>query len=209
MKKRVIIITLFAMCFAIFAGLPAFAAKNTVTFSMETEIPALDPQKSNAAPSFTVISHIFETLVRRFEGKTMPGAAEKWETSKDGKTITFYMRDSKWSDGKPVTANDFEFTIKRLLDPKTASEYAFAAYYIEGAEEFNKGTLKDASKVGVKAKDAKTLVITLKQPTPYFVNFLGHGCFAPSRQDIVEKYGESYATDASKVVYNGPFLLKE
>jgi ABC-type oligopeptide transport system substrate-binding subunit len=115
---------------------------------METEIPVLDPQKSNAAPSFTVISHVFENLIRRVEGRTIPGAAEKWETSEDGRTITFHLRDSKWSDGQPVTAADFEYSITRLLDPDTAAEYAFAAYYIVGSEEFNLGKA-DASAVGV------------------------------------------------------------
>lgn len=207
--KKSLIVAMFVFGIVLLACVSAVAASETLTFSMETEIPALDPQKSNASPSFTVISHIFENLVRRFEGRTIPGVASKWETSEDGRTITFHLRDSKWSDGKPVTAYDFEYTIKRLIDPKTAAEYAFAAYYIKGAEDFNKGKTKDASSVGVKAIDDKTLVVTLKEPTPYFVGFLAHGVFAPSRRDVVEKYGEAYATGADKVVYNGPFVLKE
>jgi oligopeptide transport system substrate-binding protein len=206
MKKR--IFTVIMLLCAVLAAVPAMAAQKTLTFSMETEIPVLDPQKSNAAPSFTVISHVFENLVRTSNGKTIPGAAESWETSEDGRTITFHLRDSEWSDGKPVTAADFEYTLKRMLDPSTAAEYAFAAYYIKGAEEYNLGK-GDASSVGVKAVDDRTLVIELKEPTPYFAGFLGHGSFAPSRRDLVEKYGEAYATDADKAVYNGPFILKE
>jgi oligopeptide transport system substrate-binding protein len=206
MNKK--ISTVILLLCAILAAAPAMAAKRVLTFSMETEIPVLDPQKSNSAPSFTVVSHVFENLVRSVNGKTIPGAAESWETSEDGRTITFHLRDSKWSDGKPVTAGDFEYTMKRLLDPDTAAEYAFAAYYITGAEEYNLGRA-DASAVGVKAVDDKTLVITLKEPTPYFVGYLQHGSFAPSRRDLVEKYGATYATDADKAVYNGPFILKE
>jgi oligopeptide transport system substrate-binding protein len=185
------------------------AAKKSLVFSMETEIPVLDPQKSNAAPSFTVISHVFENLVRTSNGVTIPGAAEKWDVSEDGRTVTFNLRDFKWSDGKPVTAGDYAYAIQRLLDPATAAEYAFAAYYIVGAEEYNTGKAADFSGVGVKAADDRTLVITLKEPTPYFVGFLGHGVFAPTRRDIVEKFGDAYATEADKAVYNGPFVLKE
>ncbi|MFA7620333.1 MAG: peptide ABC transporter substrate-binding protein [Aminobacteriaceae bacterium] len=207
--RKSLVVTLFVLCFSFVSCLPVCAAQNTLTFSMETEIPSLDPQKSNSAPSFTVISHVFENLIRRVDGKTVPGAAERWDISEDGRTITFHLRDSQWSDGKPVTAHDFEYTIKRMLDPATAMEYAFAAYYIVGAEEYNLGKTKDANEVGVKATDDKTLVITLKEPTPYFISFLGHGSFAPTRKDLVEKYGESYATDASNAAYNGPFILKE
>ena len=204
-----LLLAFIAICLAMLICAPAFAASKTLTFSYETEIPALDPQKSNSAPSFTVISHVFENLVRLKEGKVIPGAAQKWETSQDGRTITFHLRDFKWSDGKPVTAHDYEYTIKRMLDPATASEYAFAAYYIAGAEAFNLGKTKDASTVGVKAKDDKTLVITLKEPTPYFIGYLGHGSFAPARKDLVEKYGPAYATEANRAAYNGPFILSE
>jgi ABC-type oligopeptide transport system, periplasmic component len=178
-------------------------------FSMDSEIPALDPQKANAAPSFTVGNGLFEALIRTVDGKVTPGMAKEWTTSKDGRTLTFKLRDAKWSDGKAVTAQDFEYGIKRLLDPKTASEYAFAAYYIVGAEDYNLGKAPDASKVGVKAIDAKTLVINLNDPTPYFIAYLGALCFMPARQDVVEKFGDRYATSADTAVYNGPFILKE
>ena len=189
---------------------PLLAGKNnTLVFSMEAEIPALDPQKSNAAPSFTVGNALFEGLVRNVDGKVTPGAANKWEISPDGKTLTFHLRDSKWSDGKPVTAQDFENGIKRLLDPKTAAEYAFAAYYITGAEAYNLGKNPSADSVGVKAVDAKTLTVKLNNATPYFLGYLAFYCFAPARKDIIEKYGATYATSADKAVYNGPFILKE
>ena len=195
---------------AMLAASPLMAGKNnTLVFSMEAEIPALDPQKANAAPSFTVGNGLFECLVRTVDGKVTPGAAKSWDVSKDGKTLTFHLRDAKWSDGKAVTAQDFEYAIKRLLDPKTAAEYAFAAYYISGAEQYNLGKNASADSVGVKAVDAKTLTVKLNNPTPYFLGYLGAYCFAPARKDIVEKFGNSYATAADKAVYNGPFILKE
>ena len=192
------------------AATPIFAgANNTLVFSMNSEIPALDPQKSNAAPSFTVGNALFEGLVRTVNGVVTPGMADKWTVSADGKTLTFHLRDAKWSDGQPVTAFDFEYAIKRLLDPKTAAEYAFAAYYIKGAQDYNLGKTSDASGVGVKAVNAKTFVITLNNPAPYFLGYLGAYCFSPARKDVVEKYGDSYATSPSTAVYNGPFILKE
>lgn len=195
---------------ALLAATPLTAGKNnTLVFSMEAEVPALDPQKSNSAPSFTVGNALFECLVRVVDGKVAPGAAKSWDISKDGKTLTFHLRDSKWSDGKPVTAQDFETGIKRLLDPKTAAEYAFAAYYITGAEAYNLGKNPSADSVGVKATDAKTLTVKLNNATPYFLGYLGFYCFAPVRKDILEKYGSTYATAADKAVYNGPFVLKE
>ena len=209
MRKQAI--GLGALCCALaLAASPLLAApKNTLVFSMDSEIPALDPQKANAAPSFTVGNGLFEALVRTVDGKVTPGMAKEWTTSKDGKTLTFKLRDALWSDGKPVTAQDFEYGIKRLLDPKTASEYAFAAYYITGAEDYNLGKKADADAVGVRATDAKTLVVSLNDPTPYFLSYLGALCFMPARRDIVEKYGERYATSADSAVYNGPFVLKE
>jgi oligopeptide transport system substrate-binding protein len=210
MKRKQSIILGALCCMAVLAAGSLFAGpKNTLVFSMDSEIPALDPQKANAAPCFTVGNGLFEGLIRTVDGKVTPGMAKEWSTSKDGKTLTFKLRDAKWSDGKPVTAQDFEYGVKRLLDPKTASEYAFAAYYITGAESFNLGKAPTADGVGIKAADAKTVVITLNNPTPYFIAYLGAYCFAPARKDIIEKYGDAYATSADKAVYNGPFVLKE
>jgi oligopeptide transport system substrate-binding protein len=192
------------------AALSAYAGPKTkLVFSQVAEITALDPQKANDMPSFVVGNHLFENLIRIVDGKATPGIAEKWSYSADGKTLTFKLRDAVWSDGKPVMAGDFEYSIKRLLDPKTAAEYAFAAYYIVGAQDYNLGKTTDASTVGVKALDAKTLEIKLANPAPYFLTYLGSYCFAPARKDIVDKYGDSYATAADKAVYDGPFVLKE
>lgn len=212
MQPRQALVSGLLVCFmAMLAAVPnsASAAGKTLRFSVETEIPALDPQKSNAVPAFTVGNAVFEGLIRTTDGKVVPGMAEKWTISPDGRTLTFQLRDAKWSDGKPVTAQDFEYAIKRLLNPKIAAEYAFAAYYIKGAQDYNLGKTPNADGVGVKAKDAKTLVITLNEPTPYFLSYLGANCFSPARQEIVEKYGDSYATSADKAIYNGPFILKE
>jgi len=186
------------------------AAKSQVlTFSQVSEIPSLDPQIQNSMQSAEVTNAIFEGLVRMNDGKVQPGMAETWDVSDDGKTYTFHLRDAKWSDGQPVTAYDFEYGIRRLLDPKTGSPYAFAGYSILNGLEYNTGKITDVSELGVKALDEKTLEIKLPNPEAYFLGYLSLACFMPSREDIVEKYGNNFALEAANNVYNGPFILKE
>lgn len=186
------------------------AAGKTLKFRVKTDVPTLDPQLDNSMPSMEIGNEIIEGLTRLSNGKVQPGMAQKWEISKDGKTYTFHLRDAKWSDGKPVTAQDFEYGIKRVLDPKTASPYAFAAYYIVNGEAYNNKKITDPNQVGIKALNAKTLQIKLKAPTAYFLGYLGSAqCFCPTRADLVKKYGAAFGTGADKNVYNGPFILKE
>lgn len=173
------------------------------------EPPNLDPQIGTDTVSIEIDNALLEGLVRVHDGKVQPGMAEKWEISEDGLTYTFHLRDAQWSDGKPVRAQDFEYSIIRLLNPATASEYAFQGYYIVNGEEFNTGKITDATQVGVKALDDKTLEIKLKSPTKYFLSLLSFLSFLPSRQDLVETHKEAYASSADKAVYNGPFVLTD
>lgn len=191
------------------AAVPAPAEKS-INILMESEPPNIDPQIGTDLYSFFVAGHVLEGLVRVYDGKVIPGIAEKWEISPDGLTYTFHLRDSKWSDGVPVTAKDFEYSILRLLDPNTAAEYAeVMGFYIKNAEKFYNGEITDKSQVGVKAVDDKTLEITLESPTGYFLRLLGFVCFLPSREDMVTKFGQAYSSEPDKMVYNGPYLVKE
>jgi len=183
-------------------------SQKILRYSITSDTPTLDPQHANSVVTTTIGAHIFEGLVRVHDGKILPGMAEKWEMSQDGKTYTFHLRDAQWSDGKPVTAQDFEYGIKRLLDPITASGYAFLGYIIENAAEVNKGEL-EVNELGVKAIDEKTLEITLENPTDYFLGSLHMMQFYATRQDLVEKYGQDFSGNAEQNVYNGPFILKE
>ncbi|MCR4431750.1 MAG: ABC transporter substrate-binding protein [Tepidanaerobacteraceae bacterium] len=186
------------------------ASKSQVlTFAQTAEIPSLDPQLMNSMQSAEVANAIFEGLVRLHDGKVQPGMAEKWDISSDGKTYTFHLRDAKWSDGQPVTAYNFEYGIRRLLNPKTSSPYAFAGYCILNGYEYNSGKITDVNQLGVKAIDEKTLEIKLTNPAAYFLGYLSLACFMPTREDIVEKYGNNFALEAENNVYNGPFILKE
>jgi oligopeptide transport system substrate-binding protein len=182
--------------------------QDTLTFTVAS-VPSIDPQMSNSIPSMNVIKGFSEGLIRNFQGEVKPGMAEKWDVSEDGMTYTFHLRDAKWSDGSSVTAQDFEYAIIRLLDPKNAASYSFAAYIIQNAAEFNSGKIIDPAQVGVKAIDEKTLEIKLINPTSYFVSTLDLPCFYPVKKDYVEKLGADFATAADKMLSNGPFILKD
>ncbi|MGB7606206.1 MAG: peptide ABC transporter substrate-binding protein, partial [Lutisporaceae bacterium] len=173
------------------------------------EPPNLDPQLGTDQVSIEIDNAILEGLIRVHAGEVLPGMAETWEISEDGLTYTFHLRDAQWSDGKKVTAQDFEYSYLRLLAPATASEYAFQGYYIVNGQEYNTEKITDPTQVGVKALDEKTLEIKLHSPTKYFLALTGFLSFMPSRKDLVEQYKEAYAADADKAVYNGPFTLTE
>jgi oligopeptide transport system substrate-binding protein len=174
------------------------------------EPPNLDSAKSTDAISFTILANVEEGLYRLDkDGKPVLGmAAAEPQVSPDKKTYTFKLRDAKWSDGKPVTAHDFEYAWKRALDPKTASEYAYILYPVLNAEKYNTGGGK-ADDVGVKALDDKTLEVKLERPIPFLNYLLAFPTYLPQRKDIVEKYGEKYALEASNMVFNGPYVLSE
>ncbi|MBD1370883.1 peptide ABC transporter substrate-binding protein [Hazenella sp. IB182357] len=194
-----------------FGGGDSGDAKGNVINLIETaEPPNLDSARSTDSASFTILNNVNEGLYRLDQDSkpTLGMAAEEPTKSDDNKTYTFKLRDANWSDGKPVTAKDFEYAWKRAMNPDTASEYAFIMNAIDKAEEYNAGKAK-AKEVGVKAIDDKTLEIRLKQDVPYLKDLLTFGTFLPQRQDIVEKHGEKYALDPDKMVFNGPFVLSE
>jgi oligopeptide transport system substrate-binding protein len=188
----------------------AGTAEQALTLTTTAEPPNLDSAKSTDAASFTILNNVMEGLYRvGINDQLEPGMADgEPQVSADKKTYTIKLKDAKWSDGKPVTAHDFEYAWKRALDPKTASEYAYILYPVLNAEEYNTGKAK-AEDVGVKALDDKTLEVKLKAPIPYFKDLLAFPTYLPQRKDIVEKFGDKYALEASNLVYNGPFVLSE
>jgi len=142
--------------------------------------------------------------------QVQPDIAERWEANEDASVWTFYLRkDSKWSNGDPVTAHDYEWSWKRQLDPATAAPYAGFLYDLKNAEPFNLGqgnfTRDD---IGVKAVDDYTLVCTLEGPRGYFPVLASYIAAAPSHRPSVEKYGDKW-TEAGNCVSNGPFKLVE
>lgn len=185
------------------------ALPDTFVWALYTEPKAFDPGLSEDAYGTFVLNQLFEGLANYHPEtlKPIPGVATHWEVSPDGITYTFYLRsDAKWSNGDPVTAHDFEYAWKRALDPKTASRYAWIMFFIKNSEEFNSGTLTDPNSVGVKAINDTTLVVTLKNPTPFFPEVVCFTTFYPVHQKTVETYGENW-TRAENMVSNGAYKL--
>jgi len=187
------------------------ASNNEFRMNLATEPPTLDPAQATDQVSFTVINAIYEGLTIVDEnGDVQPGVAEKWDISPDGKTYTFTIRsDAKWKNGDAVTANDFEFSWKRALNPELVpepSQYAYQMYYIEGAEAYNTGK-GSADDVAVKATDEHTLVVTLINPIPYFESLLSTAIYFPVHSTVTEN--EAFAAAADTMITNGPFTMTE
>jgi oligopeptide transport system substrate-binding protein len=178
--------------------------------NLGTEPPTLDWSLATDNASIRVIENLMEGLTEYDEAlKPKPAIAERWEILDGGRRYIFHLRkDVLWSDGKPVTAGDFEFAWKRLLDPKTGAEYAYFLYDLENAEEFNAGRLKEPSRVGVRANDPLTLEVRLKKPIVYFPSITTFTATFPLRQDLIEKFGDRW-TEPEHLVTCGPFRLVE
>ena len=185
----------------------AFAADKVLIMAVpgNAALDNLDPRVLLTTSHQAVQMGIFDSLVRSKGADIVPAAAEKWEISADGKTYTFHLRDAKWSDGKPVTGQDFVDAFTRMFLTSGASSIYDAIQ--NGAEV--RGKKADPSTLGVKAPDDKTVVITLTSPTPYFLGLLTSAYSAPSRADLIAKEGDKYGTTADSMAYNGPFILTE
>ncbi|MFC7063848.1 peptide ABC transporter substrate-binding protein [Halobacillus seohaensis] len=186
-------------------------SEDTTTLKLNngTEPTSLDPPIGFDAASWNVLNNLMEGMTRLGQDDQPEEAtAENIEVSEDGTEYTFTIRDdAKWSNGDDVTAGDFEFAWKRLLNPETASSAAFLGYFIEGGEEFNSGEGSEDD-VMVEAVNDKELHVTLTAPTNYFLNIISNPAFFPINQDVAEENEEWYA-EADSFVGNGPFSLAE
>jgi dipeptide transport system substrate-binding protein len=173
------------------------------------EPTSFDPAIGFDAVSWNSLNNIMEGLTRLSENhEPEPAAAESWDISEDGKTYTFHLREgAKWSNGDDVTAGDFVYSWKRMLDPKTGSGAAFLAYFIEGGEAFNNGT-GTADDVAVKAVNEKTLEVTLTSPQAYFLSVITNPNFFPINEQVATE-NDQWFTEAETFVGNGPFTLEE
>lgn len=183
------------------------SGKKEVTYTLREEPPTLDPQLANNIPTSTVCIHTCEGLTRNVEGDIRNAGAESYKMSEDGLTYTFKLRkDAKWSDGKEITAKDYVYGMQRLVDPKTATDYAFIGAILKNGEEVTSGKVP-VSELGVKALDDYTVEVQLEHPASYFPSMLSMAQFAPCRKDYVEKYGKEFSADPDKAVYSGPFKV--
>ncbi|GMG64583.1 peptide ABC transporter substrate-binding protein [Tetragenococcus halophilus] len=179
--------------------------------SVVQEMPSADLSLATDTVSFTALNNIYEGIYRLDEDdEPQPaGAAEMAEVSDDGLTYNIKLReDAKWSNGDPVTADDYVYGWQRTVDPETASEYAYLYGYVENGDDIIEGD-KDPSELGITAVNDYELEIKLDTPTPFFDNLLAFASFFPQPQEIVEEKGEDYAKTGDDSVYNGPFTLTE
>jgi oligopeptide transport system substrate-binding protein len=185
----------------------AWAESKVLTMAVpgNAALDNLDPRVLLTTSHQAVQMAIFDSLVRSKGTDIVPAAAENWEISPDGKTYTFHLRAAKWSDGKPVTGQDFVDAFVRMFTTSGASSIYDAIQ--NGAEV--RGKKADPSTLGVKAPDDRTVVFTLTSPTPYFLGLLTSSYSAPSRADLIAKEGDTYGTSAASMAYNGPFTLAE
>lgn len=197
-----------------FIFLPFLLATATIAATLDiqlaTEPATLDPQRQSGDWPDWVAGDLFEGLVTEdASGNPVPGQAASWTISPDGLTYSFRLRDGlRWSDGQPLDSGDFLLAFRRLLEPKLAAEFAFIQFPIKNAEAFNSGVITDPSALGVATPDGNTVVITLEQPMPYFLQALVQPGAYPVPRHLVEKFGDDW-TKPQNIVSNGAFKLAE
>ena len=169
----------------------------------------LDTIDISKATGYGQTGNVFESFYRLGKnGQPTAGLAKKATVSADGLTWTFTLRNAKWSNGDQITAQDFVYSWRRSLTPKTASPYAYLFSGVKNADAISKGKLP-VEQLGIKALDNKTVEISLEKPIAYFKVLMAYPLFGPQNQKVVEKYGKKYATNSKYMVYSGPFVIKD
>jgi oligopeptide transport system substrate-binding protein len=185
--------------------------EQTLTFALQNEPDGLDPGITNNSFASPILLNVFEGLVVYDEDNNIVGgSAESWDISDDGLTYTFNLRDNlRWSDGSPLTAQDFVYSYLRVLDPNLGAQYTeMITDYIVGADEYYAGT-GNAASVGISAPNDSTLVLTLKQPTAFFLGILGMWVYSPVQEATVTANGDQWTLSADTYVSNGPFRMEK
>ena len=183
--------------------------KQILNLATGTEIRTMDTARATDTDSGQVMRNVFEGLYNLGEGnKPVPGVAKSHDVSPDKTKYTFHLRDSKWSNGTPVTAKDFLFAWQRAVDPATASEYAFLFFDIKNAKKINSKELP-ADQLGVKAIDDHTFEVELERPVPYFISLTAFPTFLPINEEFFKSQGDKYALEDNTILYNGAFTLSD
>lgn len=179
-----------------------------MSWNIGSEPKTLNPQLNAALEAANVINNLFSGLMRESGGQMVPEIAERYELSSDQKTYTFYLHEAHWSDGAMVTAGDFEYAWKWVLNPENKSEYAFQLFYIKGAQDYYEGKATE-DQVAVRAINDRILQVTLIAPTSYFLELTAFPTYFPLRRDIDQSaQGEDWSKKTEGYVSNGPFVLK-
>jgi oligopeptide transport system substrate-binding protein len=187
---------------------PCPAGQVCLEYGNNSEPLTLDPQLAELVTESVVIGDLMMGLTTEAaDASTQPGMAERWETSPDGLVWTFHLRPATWSDGAPVTADDFVYAYRRILDPKTASPYAYLVYLLKNGQAVNEGKAPlDA--VGARALDPRTLQLTLQHPAPYLPELLKHQSWFPVPAHAVRRWGADWV-QPGRYISNGPYVLTE
>lgn len=186
-------------------------------FGNGTEPQGLDPHVVTGIPEMNIVNALFEGLAVKnpYTLEPEPGVAQSWDISADGLTITFHLNpEAQWSNGDPITAEDFVWSWRRALNPAMGNQYAYMLYPLVNAEAFATGQLDDFADVGVAALDEHTLQVRLNAPTPYFIQLMDHHSTFPVHRPTIEKHGKSTDrftrwTRVENIVGNGAFRLKD
>lgn len=184
-------------------------ASQVLNISATADIPTLDSTKAHDGVAFTVLNNVNEGLYRQDENHQPIEALVTEHTENEDQTVhTFTLRESKWSNGDPVTAQDFEYAWKRVMKDASPYNFMFVTASIKNAEAIMNGEA-DADELGVKAIDEKTLEVTLESANPLLESLLTFPTFLPQNQKFVEEQGDQYALEAENILFNGPFTLTD
>ena len=191
------------------ADAAASAGEKILSVQVGPDPETIDPALNSAVDGGNMLLHSFECLLAVDQnGQLAPGQAESWETSEDGLTWTFHLRDGlKWSDGSDLTANDFVYSWKRVCDPMVAAPYAETV--LSMVEGYDKAIEGDLDALQVVATDNNTLVVTLSAPCSYFGSLAAFATLIPVQQATVEAHGDAWATKAETYISNGPFYVSD
>jgi oligopeptide transport system substrate-binding protein len=188
--------------------------QQVLRFNLGAEPPSLDPALGGDTTSSVITRQLFEALVKLdTKSRAMPSLAESWSVAEDGRSIVFHLRaDGRWTNGDPLTAEDFEWSWKRVLAPETASGNAYYLFGIVGAAEYNACKPKQQSceplrdRIAIRAVDPRTLEVELTHPQPWFTQLVAYDAFFPVHRATVERFGEKW-TEPANIVTSGPFRL--
>ena len=204
----IIFSTIFILCFV--SCKENSSNNKVITINAGPQPQTIDPSLNRTLDGCYYIMHAFEGLTTKDKnGNIVGGVAESWEEFEDGARYIFHLRkNAKWSDGKPVLAEDFVYTWRRVVDPLVGSQYSFQFEPVKNAKDITAGKLPVES-LGIKAIDDYTLEVVLEAPTAYFLDLVAFPTFYPVRRDIIEQFGDTWSLNPETYIGNGPFVTSE
>lgn len=208
MKKTLSLLLVFLLIFTSCGQKkPQHSSQRMIQIGMNSKPLSLDPRFGGDHASSQIVRMLFEGLMRYDQkGEIVPAIAKSYDLSEDAKTYTFHLRKSRWNNGIPLTAYDFEYSWKKAVDPKSSSQYAYNFYVLENAKQVAHGE-KDVSELGVQALDDHTLQVRLRYPVPYFLELIASTLFMPVCKEVAEANPSWVHQQGTEFVCNGPYNL--